>query len=284
MFHFSGTNNQHSYITGGLMKETIQYLTSQTFILSVLIAVLTLMMLNFIKKYLIKKVAYTSKDEQHRNTFIGVIFSVAQYLVIVLVVIIILRLHGVNVLSIVTGLGIMATIIGLSLQDTLKDIIAGINIYNSNFYKVGDMVRYNGEECDVKYFSARVTKFQSIFTNSTYTVCNSSITSIEKIKDTRILSLEFRFDADSKKLTKAFDKAVERGRQVENIKEIMNLGIIYFGQQGAVYGILYKCPAHKNLFAQMELSKILHEEVNKTKIVPLFSRDLNVQMQDQLQK
>ena len=115
------------------MKETIQYLTSQTFMLSFLVAVVTFVLLHVIKKYLVKKVAYTGKDDQHRNTFIGVIFSVVQYLVIIAAVVIILRLHGVNVISIFTGLGIVATIIGLALQDTLKDIIAGINIYNSNF-------------------------------------------------------------------------------------------------------------------------------------------------------
>ncbi|MBO7698975.1 MAG: mechanosensitive ion channel, partial [Erysipelotrichaceae bacterium] len=242
----------------------------------VLITVITVLLLSIIKKYLIKKVAYTNKDEQHRNTFIGVIISVAQYVVIVVAVVVVLRLHGVNVFSIVTGLGIMATIIGLALQDTLKDIIAGINIYNSNFYKVGDMVRYNGEECDVKYFSARVTKFQSIFTNSTYTVCNSSITSIEKIKDTKILSLEFNFDKDSKKINKAFDRTVEQGKNIENIKEIQNLGLIYFGRQGPVYGILYKCPAHKDLIARMKLSQILHAEVTKIGVKPVFDGDIDV--------
>ncbi len=261
------------------MKEVAEYLTSSAFTLSILITVITFLLLAVIKKFLIKKVAYTGKDEQHRNTFIGVIFSVAQYVVIVAAVVIILRLHGVNVFSIVTGLGIMATIIGLALQDTLKDIIAGINIYNSNFYKVGDMVRYNGEECDVKYFSARVTKFQSIFTGSTYTVCNSSITSIEKIKDIKVLTLEFNFDKDSKKINKAFDKTAERGKNIENIKEIKNLGLITFGRQGAVYGILYRCPAHKDLFARMELVKILHEEVMKSGVKPVFEGDVDVSIE-----
>jgi MscS family membrane protein len=261
------------------MKEVTEYLTSSAFTLSILITVITFLLLALIKKFLIKKVAYTGKDEQHRNTFIGVIFSVAQYVVIVAAVVIILRLHGVNVFSIVTGLGIMATIIGLALQDTLKDIIAGINIYNSNFYKVGDMVRYNGEECDVKYFSARVTKFQSIFTGSTYTVCNSSITSIEKIKDIKVLTLEFNFDKDSKKINKAFDKTAERGKDIENIKEIKNLGLITFGRQGAVYGIFYRCPAHKDLFARMELVKILHEEVMKSGVKPVFEGDVDVSIE-----
>lgn len=264
------------------MKEIIDYLTSEAFIFSVLIIAVSLFLLKIIKKYLIKKVAYTGKDEQHRNTFIGVIFSIVQYLVIVAAVVIIMRLHGVNVISIVTGLGIMATIVGLALQDTLKDIIAGINIYNSNFYKVGDMVRYNGEECDVKYFSARVTKFQSIFTNSTYTVCNSSITSIEKIKDVKIIPLEFEFSEDAEKIKKAFAETINRMDEITDIFEKINLGLIYYGTRGAVYGILYKCPAHKDLLARMRALQILHEEVNKAGLKPVFEKDIDVSVINKL--
>ena len=142
------------------LKEIFDYLTSKTFISSVLVVVIMIALLYIIKQYLIKKVAYTGKNEQHKNTFIGVVFNILQYVVIVVAVVIVMHLHGVNVTSILAGIGIAATIVGLALQDTLKDILAGINIYNNNFYKVGDVVRYNGEECDVKYFNARVTKFE----------------------------------------------------------------------------------------------------------------------------
>ena len=40
---------------------------------------------------------------------------------------------GVNVKGMVAGLGITATIIGLALQDTLKDIINGINLILENY-------------------------------------------------------------------------------------------------------------------------------------------------------
>ena len=266
------------------MEDVLKYLGSKTFIGSAAIIIAMFVLLYIIKQYLIKKVAYTGKDEQHKNTFVGILFSVLQYIVIVVAIVVVMRLHGVNILSIVTGLGIMATIIGLALQDTLKDIIAGINIYNSNFYKVGDMVKYNGEECDVKYFSARVTKFQSIMTNSTYTVCNSSITSIEKIKDTRFVSLEFQFYADAKKITEAFDNTVKRLEGTGYIKEIINLGLCEYGGQGPVYGILYKCPAHKNLMQRMEILKVLHEEVNKMGLKPVFNGDVDVSIEKYLTK
>ena len=117
------------------MEEILSYFTSGKFIGSVIIVFLTVINLHIIKKYLVKKDAYTGKDEQHKNTFIGILFSVLQYLCIMIAVIVVMRLHGVNPISIVTGLGIVATIIGLSLQDMLKDITL-FKKYNINYSKM----------------------------------------------------------------------------------------------------------------------------------------------------
>ena len=148
------------------IQDVGNYFVSPAFLGSVVIVCITLVLMVVIKKYLIKKVAYTTKDEQHQNTFIGVIFNLLQYVVILGALVLVLQLHGVNVTSIIAGLGIVATLIGLALQDTMKDVISGINIYNNNFYKVGDMVNYNNELCEVKYFWCRLicnTKRRIIF-------------------------------------------------------------------------------------------------------------------------
>ena len=256
---------------GFTIEKLIKFLTSGAFYGSVIIIIIAIVLLHFIKQYLIKKVAYSGKDEQHKNTFIGVIFSILQYLVVVLAVVMVLNLNGVNVGSILAGLGIMSAIIGLALQDTLKDIISGINIYNNNFYKVGDMVRWNGEPCDVSYFSARVTKFRSVYTNSTYTVNNSLINNIEKIKDMNFIMYSFSFNYDSELIKEAFDKILERLKaENPNVKQTINVGPINITSKGVDYGLLYSCPAHKQLFVAPDLARIAVEEFKNYNIKPLF--------------
>ncbi|MBR4421573.1 MAG: mechanosensitive ion channel family protein, partial [Erysipelotrichaceae bacterium] len=236
------------------------------------IVAVSLVLLYIIKQYLIKKVAYTTKNEQHKNTFIGIIFSVLQYFVVLIAAVMIMKVHGIDITGILAGLGIVATIVGLALQDTLKDIFAGINIYNNNFYKVGDMVRYNGEECDVKYFSARVTKFQSLRTNSTYTVCNSMINSIEKIKDRGIITFLFPFDTDKKVIDKAMNKVADRMlKECKHVKEIYYDGISEINVNGVLYEIKYHCPAHHSEEVRDMIAGISYEEFNKAKIRPAFS-------------
>ncbi len=253
------------------MEDTkaLSYFASPRFIGSMIVIVITGVLLFVIKKYLIKKVAYTGKDEQHRNTLIGVVFNLLQYAIVVLCVVIIMKINGANVTSILTGLGIVATIVGLALQDTLKDVISGVTIYNSNFYKVGDIVRYNGELCDVKYFSARVSKFQSIKTNSTYTVCNSTINAIEKVKDKGNMIYRFDFDIDRKKIDKAMNSIVERMNEMSFVKKIEYDGIAEMDDKGVGYEIKFLSPAHKREILYDNLAEIAYEEFKKAGIRPL---------------
>ena len=253
------------------IKDVGVYFTSKAFIASLIVVSVTVVLLIVIKKYLIKKVAYTTKSEQHQNTFIGVIFSILQYAVVLGCIIIVMQLHGVNVTSIVAGLGIVGALVGLALQDTMKDIISGINIYNNNFYKVGDLVKYNGEICDVKYFSARVTKFQSVASHSTYTVCNSTINSIEKIKDITPILLNFDFEDDKKKVDKCFKAACDAVRNEPYVKGVDYPGIVDITHDGLVYAAVITVPGHKSLPVKFKFLNALYEECLKCNVSPSFS-------------
>lgn len=252
------------------IKDVGSYLTSSAFITSAIVIALTYILLVVIKKYLIKKVAYTTKhDEQHQNTFIGMIFNLLQYLVILICVIIVLQVHGVNVTSIVAGLGIVGALVGLALQDTLKDVISGVNIYNNNFYKVGDMVRYNNEPCEVKYFSARVTKFRAMYSGATYTVCNSTINSIEKIKDSNIIMMTFDFEDDKKLVDKSFENAMKKIKDIKVIKKVEYYGLMDLNQEGLVY-VANVYAGRDFLQARGLFIQALYEEFKKYDIAPSF--------------
>lgn len=252
------------------LDSVASYFASSAFLASVVVACLTVILLVVIKKYLIKKVAYTTKNEQHQNTFIGVVFNLLQYVVVLGCVVIVLKLHGVNITSIVAGLGIIATLIGLALQDTMKDVISGINIYNNNFYKVGDLVIYNGQLCDVKYFSARVTKFTSFSTGNTFTVCNSTINAIEKVKDNTIVKLVFDFEDDKKKIDKCFKNAEESIKNEKDLKGVEYYGLVDITQEGLVYMANIIAPGHKSWPIKVKYINILYEEFKKCKVAPSF--------------
>lgn len=252
------------------INEIGTYFSSQAFLSSAVVICLTIVILIVIKKYLIKKVAYTTKAEQHQNTFIGVIFNLLQYAVILGCIVLVLQFHGVNVTSIVAGLGIIATLIGLALQDTMKDVISGVNIYNNNFYKVGDMVTYNGELCEVKYFSARVTKFASMITGNTFTVCNSTINTIEKVKESILVKVVFDFEDDKKKVDKCFENAIKAALTVKGCKDITYYGLVDINDIGLTYGA--KIVAGREVLnVKTVFIQTFYEECKKAKVAPNFN-------------
>ena len=231
------------------------------------IVVITVFILSFIKRFLIKRVAYTNKAEQKANTFLGIIFNCLQYLVVLLAAIIILKINGIDVTSLLAGLGIVATIVGLSLQDTLKDVFSGINIYNNNFYKVGDIVLYEGNKCEVKYFSARVTKFKNCFTNSTYTVNNSNITAIEKIKGGQAIFITFEYSDPKDQIDMVFNNTIARLKDDETIRNVGYLGVVELTDGGVKYALTFEAPA-RDVAASARIYAAIYDELAKIKLAP----------------
>ena len=259
------------------MDKFVDYISSLSFILTIVYIALCIGALTFIKRFLIKKVAYTNKSETHKNTLLGVVFNILQYIILLLTIFLVLKANGVDVGTLFAGLGIVATIIGLSLQDTIKDIIMGVNIYNNNFYKVGDVILYEGILCEVKYFNARITKVKTLNDGCSFTFNNSSVSSIKKIKDNFALCLYFDFNTDKKLIDKAFTNMIPRIDDVHGISGADYWGMVALDNTGAKYGIGYNCSPKFSLIAQGRVATIAYEELNKFGISPSFEDEVKVQ-------
>jgi small-conductance mechanosensitive channel len=97
---------------------------------------------------LVKQINY-KKNRKKRNIFI-VANSILKYFLGIISLLIILDINGVNISSLVAGLGVVGIIVGLALQDALKDIIMGKNIITGHFFQVGDVIKY--KEITGKYY------------------------------------------------------------------------------------------------------------------------------------
>ena len=100
-------------------------------------------------------------ERKKRKTIVSLIENILKYLIIIIIAVSLLSIYGVNITSMVAGLGITATILGLALQDTLKDIINGISIMMENYFIVGDIVRYNNFTGEVIEFGLKSTKIKN---------------------------------------------------------------------------------------------------------------------------
>ncbi len=96
-----------------------------------------------------------------------------------------LKENGVSVTSIFTTSAILTAVIGLALQNTLNDIVAGIIITTENTLSIGDWIEYEGKIGQITQSSWRYIKFMSL-ENELYIIPNRDITK----NSVKILSTE----------------------------------------------------------------------------------------------
>jgi len=82
----------------------------------------------------------SAAHKQRVKTISKMLSSILRYVFLVILLLVVLAVLGVNVTSLLAGLGIVTAIVGLAFQDMLKDFIAGIAIIAENQFGVGDTV------------------------------------------------------------------------------------------------------------------------------------------------
>ena len=104
----------------------------------------------------------TEHEKKKRNTIIKLFQNIMKYIVFIVILLIILELYGVNTKSLIAGLGVVGAVLGLALQDTIKDLINGITILLDNFYVVGDTICYEGFTGEVIELGLKTTKVKAL--------------------------------------------------------------------------------------------------------------------------
>lgn len=116
-------------------------------------------------------------DDRKRKTLSTLIGNIFKYLILLICVLMILGEFGVNTRTIITSLGAIGVVIGLALQDLLKDLIAGITIVFEDQYRVGDTVTIDGFKGEVIYLGMKTTKVKA-YTGEIKMISNRLITSV----------------------------------------------------------------------------------------------------------
>ncbi len=129
-------------------------------IIIVLAIILNIVLTRGFKK-LNKKLDNKAKNKKQK-TYIRLTSSIINYAVLLILVVIILQVNGVNISSVVAGVGIVSVTIGLALQDALKDIIMGLNILIDNYFHVGDTLKvgdFEGKGYPNWYKEYKITRY-----------------------------------------------------------------------------------------------------------------------------
>lgn len=181
-------------------------------------------------------------DSRDKKNATNLLINGVKTILIVITALAVMQINGIKITSLVAGLGIFSAVVGLALQDFLKDVIMGVHIISDDFFKVGDVVQYNGEEGVVIAFNMRTTKIRSIADNDLITICNRNISEITQSSDSLFVPVPVPYDEPVGRVQEAMKKIVERVRGIDGVAHCRSLGLTDFQDSDLVYTISITCP------------------------------------------
>lgn len=150
-----------------LAKRSTAFIYS---LITIAIAVFAIAISNFLVKI-------TTLKGKKAKTVGSLVYSLIKYIIIILAIAFILGAWGVDVASIVAGLGVLTLVIGLGCQSLIQDIVSGLFIVFDDYFDVGDMIIVDGFRGYVESIGLRTVKLNDkcgnikSITNSAITTC-----------------------------------------------------------------------------------------------------------------
>lgn len=239
-------------------------------------------LLNSMLSNLVTKIIKNNKRKNHKkqDTVIKLFNSVFKYIIIVIVLLMILELYGVNTKNIIASLGIFTVVIGLALQDTLKNMLAGILIILDNRYNVGDFVKINDFTGEVTSLGLQTTKLKSA-SGEVFTISNTNIASVVNYSEANTnlyYGIEVSYDTNIKELEKVLKSLIPKVSKIENVvSEMELLGVDSFNSSSITYKVCITTKPYKYFNVKREFNKILKEAFDKSGIeIPYNQLDVHI--------
>lgn len=207
---------------------------------------------------------------QRQKTLLSLINNVVKYFLVILGFLLILDIYGVNTKSIIASLGVVGVVVGLAVQDTLKDFIAGTFIIFDNQYQIGDTVTINGFKGEVVSLGMKTTRIKA-YTGEVMIISNREITQITNHSlenSLAIVDIPVSYDEDGKKVEKVLlSLCNELTKSLKDIKgDVQLLGINSFDDSSIVYRIVVETKAMEHYHVQRDILKSIKETFDMEKI------------------
>ena len=209
-------------------------------------------------KLIIKKAEKRNFENRHHQkrvkTISGLIINIIKYITIIVVFIAILANFGVNVKSIIAGLGITAALIGLAFQDLAKDLI-------EDQYEIGDTIEVNGFLGEVVGLGLRTTRVRNL-KGQTLIIANHTITEIINYNladNMAIIDVSVAYEENLEKVEKVLTElSTELKKKYPKIKKNMQiLGV----EELEASGVVYKVGIPSSTGSYFEMQRILRKEI-----------------------
>lgn len=215
------------------MDKFIKIITSSEVMGSIITVLVSAIVFLIIKestlKYIAKKRRRADERQKKRLTILNLCVSIIKYVIFIADIVIILGIFNIKVTAFLAGLGIFGIVIGLALQDLLKDFISGLFIILDTQYSVGDFVCIDDFKGEVIAVGLKTTKVRDyggdirMFSNRTIT----DIINYSQSNSKAVVMFTFSSDENLLNLEATMKELIERlkGKLPDAIGKVQYKGV-----------------------------------------------------------
>lgn len=210
------------------------------------------------------------------KTYIRLIRSIIKYVMIILTILIILQINGINVSSMVAGLGIVGIILGFAIQDALKDIIKGFDIISDSYYKVGDVIKFKDVTGKVLSIGIKTTKLEDVNTFNIVSISNRNIEQVEVVSNLINIDVPLPYELNIEGAEKVLNQMVQSIKKLNKVNNAEYRGVNNLADSSIKYQIkVYTDPTNKVQIRRDSLREILLVLEDNNIAVPYNQLDIH---------
>lgn len=245
--------------------EFLEELFSNEWIVRIIYSILTILISYVVYKIIIsiflrhvdnRKIKLVS--DKKSKTFSKLVKSIVKYIFIIMTVLIVLQINGINISSMIAGVGILSIIIGFAVQDALKDIVKGFDILFDSYYEVGDIIEFENITGKVLAIGLKTTKVEDIYTSNIVSIANRNIEKVQVVSDLINIDIPFPYEIELEKAENVINEIVGEIKIDKDVNKCEYRGVNDLADSSINYQIKVYCEPIKKLQVRRDsLRKVL---------------------------
>ena len=214
--------------------------------------------------------------EKRKRTYARMLKSIICTVLVIIIVLIVLQLLGVNVSSMLAGVGIVSIIVGFALQDALKDMIRGLEIISSNYYDIGDLIKFGDNLGIVQSIILRTTKIQDINNMNIVSIANRNIDKVEVDTGYIYIPVPLPYSLKIEKADAVMSEIAKKLAKTELVTTAGYQGLTKIDSSSLNYQVVVTCNPTDRLQARRNSLHAIVETLEENKIsIPYNQLDIH---------
>ncbi|MDD5749869.1 MAG: mechanosensitive ion channel family protein [Patescibacteria group bacterium] len=226
----------------------------------------------FIRRYL-KKNKPKEEDGQHSESMVKLLQLMIKVVFWVIGIIMILSNLGINVNSLIAGLGIGGIAIALALQTVLGDLFSAFAIYIDKPFKIGDFISIGNDRGVVEKIGLKTTRLRTLqgeeLVISNHELTNTRIQNFRRMQTRRIaFNIAVTYQTSLKNL-RAIPKMVEEIITKAELTKFDRCYFVEYGDSSLIFEVVMFIESRDYtdyLKARQQINLDIYEKFAKAKI------------------